>query len=336
MGITKLTEDVAQVSKLGDYPRTDNGLSTDELKAWFDKAPIIIKEYLNGSLVPELDKKFGEIDGWIDTYVAVPKDYVDKQVRKASPYNLLDNSDFRNPVNQRGQSSYTGIQYTIDRWRTWSNGNVTVGDGYINKGNESLWQYLPENAIDESKKYTIALCTTGGTKYVYSGTPSAGVGSWGNTIWFGLETQNWFFRIENGMTENIAWVALYEGEYTADTLPEYHPKGYTVELAECQRYFERVMPDLAEYCTIGTGYTTRTGVGARISINYAQKRIIPTIIYDQSGLGLVCNGNYLTISSITPELYCDRAVLVAGISEVISKEVAVLYSNKAIDVCADL
>jgi hypothetical protein len=31
--------------------------------------------------------------------------------------NLLINWDFRNPVNQRGQSSYTGAGYTIDRWR---------------------------------------------------------------------------------------------------------------------------------------------------------------------------------------------------------------------------
>ena len=31
--------------------------------------------------------------------------------------NLLDNSDFRNPVNQRGQTTYNAKwQYTIDRW----------------------------------------------------------------------------------------------------------------------------------------------------------------------------------------------------------------------------
>lgn len=65
MLITKLTEDVAQISKLGTYPRTDNDLSSDDLKAWFDKAPGIIKTYLNDTLVPELETKFGSLDAWI-------------------------------------------------------------------------------------------------------------------------------------------------------------------------------------------------------------------------------------------------------------------------------
>ena len=38
--------------------------------------------------------------------------------------NLLDNWYFGNPVNQRGQTSYTGAGYTIDRWRLFSN-NIT-------------------------------------------------------------------------------------------------------------------------------------------------------------------------------------------------------------------
>ncbi|USF28074.1 hypothetical protein N510_003033 [Firmicutes bacterium ASF500] len=33
--------------------------------------------------------------------------------------NLVDNWYFVGPINQRGQSTYTGITYTIDRWRMW-------------------------------------------------------------------------------------------------------------------------------------------------------------------------------------------------------------------------
>lgn len=65
MEITKLTKDVSQVSKLGTYPRTENGLSSDQLKAWFDKAPEIIKTYLNETLIPEVEAKFGSLDAWI-------------------------------------------------------------------------------------------------------------------------------------------------------------------------------------------------------------------------------------------------------------------------------
>ena len=46
--------------------------------------------------------------------------------------NLLINSDFRDPINQRGQTEYTGVGYTIDRWRsTNARGIITVHDGYV-------------------------------------------------------------------------------------------------------------------------------------------------------------------------------------------------------------
>lgn len=64
--ITKMTEDIAYVSKLGDYPKVDNGLDADELKAWFDKAPLAIQKYLNSTLLPALENKLKDIDDWQD------------------------------------------------------------------------------------------------------------------------------------------------------------------------------------------------------------------------------------------------------------------------------
>lgn len=53
-------------------------------------------------------------------------------------------------------------------------------------------------------------------------------------------TNNFEVRIKvtAGATVNILWAALYEGKYTADTLPAYQPKGYTAELMECRRYYQ--------------------------------------------------------------------------------------------------
>ena len=46
--------------------------------------------------------------------------------------NLLDNWYFANPVNQRGQTSYTGVVYGIDRWKMWqAGGAVTIENGGI-------------------------------------------------------------------------------------------------------------------------------------------------------------------------------------------------------------
>ena len=54
------------------------------------------------------------------------------------PRNLLDNSDFRNPVNQRGATSYTGAGYTIDRWENNSAAcKLTVENGCIHMQNNS-------------------------------------------------------------------------------------------------------------------------------------------------------------------------------------------------------
>ena len=52
----------------------------------------------------------------------------------------------------------------------------------------------------------------------------------------------------------VKWAALYEGTYTADTLPPYVPKGYAAELAECQRYFQ-----LLNEATVRTGGSASAG-----------------------------------------------------------------------------
>ena len=44
--------------------------------------------------------------------------------------NLMINSDFRKPVNQRGLEEYTAAGYTIDRWKLLS-GSLSVMDGFI-------------------------------------------------------------------------------------------------------------------------------------------------------------------------------------------------------------
>lgn len=53
--ITKLTQDLAVISKLGDNPGSENNLSTAALRAKFDEAALIIQRYINEVLVPALD-----------------------------------------------------------------------------------------------------------------------------------------------------------------------------------------------------------------------------------------------------------------------------------------
>ena len=164
---------------------------------------------------------------------AARKGYVDNAVRKAAPRNLLDNSDFRNPVNQRGASSYTGnFMLGIDRWiATEPNGSVTetITDNGITFSTSSggqvyLIQRFEKGYLDISKPHTIAVCIADGTVIIagYIDTSDENV-----------DTVNAIFS--SGST--VQWVALYEGEYTADNLPVYQPNGYGAELLECQRYY---------------------------------------------------------------------------------------------------
>ena len=71
-----------------------------------------------------------------------------------------------------------------------------------------------------------------------------------------METMNGFVNVVvyNTETITIKWAALYEGSYTADTLPPYVPKGYAAEFAECRRYYKRFTAPYAGI--VGTGYVT--------------------------------------------------------------------------------
>lgn len=151
--------------------------------------------------------------------------------------NLLDNSDFRNPVNQRGASSYTGNVYTIDRWALWwdgtTNGKLTINDDGI-----TVTQWLFQNLenVDPDKEYTFAVSTANGL-HVVSGKPSESATDGVISI-----VVNGYVQVNVHNGGKLYWAALYEGAYTADTLPPYVPKGYGAELTECQRYYFVIPP----------------------------------------------------------------------------------------------
>ena len=54
MAIPTFTDDIAFISKLGDNPGADNGLTTAEFRALFDAAPLALQNYINNVLVPAI------------------------------------------------------------------------------------------------------------------------------------------------------------------------------------------------------------------------------------------------------------------------------------------
>lgn len=190
--------------------------------------------------------------GYVDAAKTAANAYTDASVRKASPRNLLDNSDFRNPVNQRGQTNYSLSAwggYCIDRWAAHETGaNVTIGSGGLTLSGR-IYQPISSDVVSmyNGKVLTLAV-KIAGTVYFCSGEVKQ-IGTWNSSarldtpyghIQFETENSNMMFVIiDNSTTPSaVEWAAIYDGEYTAETLPEYQPKGYGAELAECQRYYQ--------------------------------------------------------------------------------------------------
>lgn len=190
------------------------------------------------------------------------------------PRNLLDNSDFTNPVTQRGSGTVSAkYGYPLDRWQFDKSSETLDANSSFNpsypylvlRNNDStsgswaaLYHRVPAEAL-HAGKYTFAfkmhynnsminpvsvLILMDGNITVL---PSALYEPDKNkdliiVIPFTLDkkpTTSVLLAVYAvaGVTVGFDWAALYEGTYDVDTLPPYVPKGYEAELAECQRYY---------------------------------------------------------------------------------------------------
>lgn len=186
-----------------------------------------------------------------------------------APRNLLDNSDFTNPVNQRGKLWYAANGYTIDRWFLWSDaGDATISltEGYaalnpMTSNFGSFTQRFEKGFLTEGKTYTLAYENVYGDIIIKT-----------NAVNFYDDYDDAGFTFYEWI--GVKWVALYEGEYTSDTLPPYTPKGYAAELAECQRY----------YCQLQSLTGEEAFAAKRVFINLpVTMRLVPTIDYTVRG-----------------------------------------------------
>lgn len=202
----------------------------------------------------------------------------------ACVYNLLDNSDFVHPVAQAGVNGAHGATgYAVDRWMRTSGATVSqAADGLKIVSDKTSWTAGIQQRI-EAKRFadvmTFAVCgffPVACRLFVYIGSGTTNFG----TAYFqgdaaertlvlkltkpdgltGDEVVNVYISPDTGSTGTAAvvrWAALYEGEYTAETLPPYVPKGYAAELAECLRYYRRITATnetFAGYCANGVSY----------------------------------------------------------------------------------
>lgn len=171
--------------------------------------------------------------------------------------NLLDNWYFGNPVNQRGQTSYTGAGYGIDRWKILT-GSATLAisnDGitlHRNGGDQWLLAEQMEPSIVTNfvgKHFTASVLTTQGLVVLdvpsaftseTSVTDPAGVCVWVNTtgiVLFGTINDSMTLiaaKLELGSQQTLAHQDA-DGNWVLNEVPDYGE-----QLRRCQRYFVRI------------------------------------------------------------------------------------------------
>lgn len=210
-----------------------------------------------------------------------------------APYNMLDNSNWRSKneiVNHRGQSSYnTTWAYSIDRWYVPGSAGVIVNDGSLSF--IALDQFV--GPYVKSGMYTAAIGLSDGTVHV----GNAYFSDAGDVVLIHNSTLDAYlqsstssnghprFRIQTNTDTALTalWAALYEGSYTADTLPAYQPKGYAAEMAECKRYCT-ILPEQTS-CLFSA--SEQAGKYFAASINFEPMRIIPTVVLDKDSDGKI-------------------------------------------------
>lgn len=167
--------------------------------------------------------------------------------RGRAVHNYFDNSDFTNPVNQRGATTYNSAGYCIDRWLLAS-GSASITASGITLTGATFGQRVALKA----GIYTFGLhLTTDTTLFIniqYDGASSVTqIGGVANTTGAYITAANYspgivvfqFVQNEN-VVHTATWAALYAGSYTTSDVPDYVTKGYAVELVECQRYYREV------------------------------------------------------------------------------------------------
>ena len=240
--------------------------------------------------------------------------------------NLLDNWYFPDPINQRGQTSYVGNGYGIDRWSIGSaKAVVSVGDNGVTldntSGTDGSWYRQPINLDITGEMVTISLLLADGTFYSASGvvsdvatvrSPNIALSSGyfyvsGESIASGYRAIN--ITAPAGTAKTLVAVKLELG--SVQTLAHQDadgnwilndpPPNKALELAKCQRYFRSLRGDrTGEYASFGMG-VANSATQANVFIpDGIQMRITPAITSTGS-LRLSVNGgaSYVAVTGIT-------------------------------------
>ena len=187
-------------------------------------------------------------------------------------HNLLVNSNFQ--VNRRGTTEISGNDYIVDLWfnstgtsKLTNNGvqvtSGTEGAAYLSQFIETIKDGVFTFAAKVNGNIVLRVVQISGTTVTtirneYAAYSGGYLQFTYNSSHGGYEAA---FRVERENTITIEWTALYEGEYTPETLPSYVRNGYATEFAECSRHYTVI----GRYQTLN-GFITGSAKEAWVSV----------------------------------------------------------------------
>ena len=276
----------------------------------------------------------------------------------ACVYNLLDNSDFVHPVAQAGVNGAHGATgYAVDRWNRTSGATVSqAADGLKIVSDKTSWTAGIQQRIEAKRFADVMTFAVRGVfpvacrLFVYIGSGTTNFG----TAYFqgdaaertlvlkltkpdgltGDEVVNVYISPDTESTGTAAvvrWAALYEDEYTAETLPPYVPKGYAAELAECLRYYRKIKANNETFA----GYATNGVAYAFIALTQTM-RIAPTVTGGGKFYYTLGSSHGTTTETATVHNANTNRAIVKCVTSITGIQTGLITPQGDIDISADL
>lgn len=277
--------------------------------------------------------------------------------------NLLDNSDFSSKhfIAQAGLNGKHGtILYLGDRWNSLADISAAQQAAGVRLSTTAqssfIWQKV---SVKAGEKYTFAIRAANRTgahriaaynannSVIYAQDYAADRDTLIVTFEAGEDVVSMLYYpgyTTSGGSSSLLWATLYEGEYTADTLPAYVYKGYAAELAECRLHYENSWyPGNTHQQNQMQGFVAGSALDTYISFKQ-RKRILPTIILHPYSPGTYTNWSYFNgtskdASAMTSVMRCGNNGFMARLTPAAGDTVT-RGSSYAVDghweACADM
>lgn len=257
-----------------------------------------------------------------DTGEQGPQGIQGPQGEPGSNPNLLINPNFA--INQRGQASYTGVQYSVDRWKNSYGTLELLTNGEIKHTSSSTWQgvaqYIENPSRLAGKTVTISAMGRGDGAtafriYLYyqignnarvtvctaqtTATTNTIISASGTLPEDITDNDKVYFMLYNG-TANTSFYCKWAKLEIGSVATEFSPPSIAEELPKCQRYYIDLGKNGVGSYLIGSGvFYSATLAYITVQIPTTLRKTPTLILGDLSRLTLLGDNKSYTPTEIT-------------------------------------